>query len=160
MLQIESVSSRIGIDHSQSSSHDPSSTSGVDGVTGGSGSSVVVECTRIPHQRFSFDRYEQELTFTPKLNATSLKLAHERRTQVKSGMVQRAPAPTRVTRLPDSNLHHASSMSPIPKLPGSEFTFKPQMSTASAKIAEGLGTTFMARQELHLQKQRQKVRRL
>ncbi|XP_030833360.1 tubulin monoglycylase TTLL3 isoform X3 [Strongylocentrotus purpuratus] len=160
MLQIESVSSRIGIDHSQSSSssHDPSSTSssGVDGGVG-SGSSVVVECTRIPHQRFSFDRYEQELTFTPKLNATSLKLAHERRTQVKSGMVQRAPAPTRVTRLPDSNLHHASSMSPIPKLPGSEFTFKPQMSTASAKIAEGLGTTFMARQELHLQKQRQKL---
>ena len=31
------------------------------------------------------------------------------------------------------------------------------MSTASAKIAQGLGTTFMARQELHLQKQRQKV---
>ncbi|XP_063952981.1 tubulin tyrosine ligase 3-like isoform X2 [Lytechinus pictus] len=153
MLQIESVSSRI--DHSQSStsSHDPGSRSGVDG----NGSSVVVGGTRIPHQRFSFDKYEQELTFTPKLNATSLKLAHERRGQLKSGSFQRAQASTRVTRIPDNNIHHASSMSPIPKLPGSEFTFKPQMSTASAKIAEGLGTTFMARQEQHLQKQRQKL---
>ena len=74
--------------------------------------------------------FESELTFSPKLNDTSLKLVQDRRDQ---GFLQ--PKSPRETR------RH------------SEFTFRPRMSTASLKIAEGLGTTFMARQEMHLEKQ-------
>lgn len=37
------------------------------------------------------------------------------------------------------------------------FTFKPKVSTASAKIVENLGTDFMARQQQHLERQRRNV---
>lgn len=37
------------------------------------------------------------------------------------------------------------------------FTFKPKVSTASAKIVENLGTDFMARQQQHLEKQKKLV---
>ena len=38
------------------------------------------------------------------------------------------------------------------------FTFKPKVSMASAKIVENLGTDFMARQQLHLERQKRLVR--
>ncbi|XP_072026356.1 LOW QUALITY PROTEIN: tubulin tyrosine ligase 3-like [Amphiura filiformis] len=81
-------------------------------------------------QQFEFD---SELTFSPKLNDTSLKLVQDRRDQ---NLSQQRPSSRSETRQ------------------SSEFTFRPQMSTASLKIAEGLGTTFMARQEMHLEKQK------
>lgn len=37
------------------------------------------------------------------------------------------------------------------------FTFKPKVSSASAKIVENLGTDFMARQQQHLEKQKKLV---
>lgn len=37
------------------------------------------------------------------------------------------------------------------------FTFKPKVSSASAKIAESLGTDFMSRQQMHLEKQKRLV---
>lgn len=84
-------------------------------------------------QRFEFD---SELTFSPKLNDTSIKLAQDRRD---SGGFLSERARDRET----------------PR--NSEFTFRPQMSTTSAKIAEGLGTTFMSRQAMHLEKQKKLV---
>ncbi|XP_033644540.1 tubulin monoglycylase TTLL3-like [Asterias rubens] len=87
----------------------------------------------IPH-RFSI---ETDLAYAPKLNTTSLSLAQGR--QSRSGLLQRA----RATRLAAVQQHNQD-----------ECTFKPQMSSASLKIAETLGTTFMARQEQHLEKQR------
>ncbi|XP_072181816.1 uncharacterized protein [Diadema setosum] len=145
MLQFEPVSTRI--DQPGASRHDPSPTPGVSSSVSGSG---------IPNHRFpSFNKFEQELTFTPKLNATSLKLAHERRTQLKSGIVHRGHARVVLSSTTATSPHHHAAAEDK-SLPG-DFTFKPQMSTASLKIAENLGTTFMARQELHLQKQRQKL---
>jgi hypothetical protein len=37
------------------------------------------------------------------------------------------------------------------------FTFHPKVSSASAKIAENLGTDFMERQQMHLEKQKRLV---
>jgi hypothetical protein len=37
------------------------------------------------------------------------------------------------------------------------FTFKPKVSSASAKIVENLGTDFMARQQQHIERQRRNV---
>ena len=37
------------------------------------------------------------------------------------------------------------------------FTFRPKVSSASAKIAESLGTDFMARQQMHIEKQKRLV---
>ncbi|XP_038067441.1 tubulin monoglycylase TTLL3-like isoform X1 [Patiria miniata] len=92
----------------------------------------------IPH-RFSI---ESDLTYAPKLNTTSLRLAQGSGRQSRSGLLQRA----RATRLAAVQQHCQD-----------EFTFKPQMSSASLKIAETLGTTFMVRQEQHLEKQRKKL---
>ena len=44
-----------------------------------------------------------------------------------------------------------------PSLDDNVFTFKPKVSTASAKIVENLGTDFMARQQQHLEKQKKLV---
>ena len=114
MLQFEPVSS--GLDHSRASRHDLRSPPGP-GVADGIGNDGI------PHQvqRFGLvDKFEQELTFTPKLNATSLRLAHERRTQLKSGITHR-PRAAKLASTP----HHVGNMSSIPKLP-EEFTFKPR----------------------------------
>ena len=86
-------------------------------------------------QRFEFDT---ELTFSPRLNDTSLKLVQDRRGQ---DLFHQRPGPKSRSETRQN----------------SEFTFRPQMSTASLKIAEGLGTTFMARQEMHLEKQKKLV---
>ncbi|XP_022081053.1 tubulin monoglycylase TTLL3-like isoform X2 [Acanthaster planci] len=101
------------------------------------GVSSSVNDLAIPNHRFSI---ESDLTYAPKLNTTSLRLAQSR--QSRSGLLQRA----RATRLAAVQQHCQD-----------EFTFKPQMSSASLKIAEALGTTFMIRQEQHLEKQRKKL---
>ena len=87
-------------------------------------------------QRFDVD---SELTFSPKLNNTSIKLVQDRRNQ---GCGPRTKSPRR---------HSGSESESL------DFTFRPHMSTASLKIAQGLGTTFMARQEMHIEKQKKLV---
>ncbi|XP_070558365.1 tubulin monoglycylase TTLL3-like isoform X3 [Ptychodera flava] len=86
------------------------------------------------HNRLSF---ESELTFAPKLNATSMKMVKERGNEFRAGVYPNVNARLRLQEEQETL-----------------FTFKPQVSETSAKICEGLGTTFMARQELHLEKQK------
>ncbi|KAJ8046689.1 Tubulin monoglycylase TTLL3 [Holothuria leucospilota] len=83
------------------------------------------------------DEYETELTFAPKLNSTSLRLVEERRNNGREGFYTKTSTEGRIK---------ASSKD--------DFTFRPQMSETSLKIAQGLGTTFMARQAMHLEKQK------
>ena len=82
------------------------------------------------HQRMNF---ECELTFAPKLNALSIKLAKERGERVRVGPEKRVASST------------------------DEFTFKPKVSSNSVKIMQQLKTTFMDRQQLHVEKQKRYV---
>lgn len=77
--------------------------------------------------------FECELTFAPKLNALSIKLAKERGEKVRSGA--------------DKKTSYSSD----------EFTFKPKVSSNSVKIVQQLKTTFMDRQQLHVEKQKRYV---
>ncbi|XP_071815936.1 tubulin monoglycylase TTLL3-like isoform X3 [Apostichopus japonicus] len=99
-------------------------------TTSGSVDSMV----NTPHGQ----EYESELTFAPKLNATSLRLAQERRSSNGREGFYTKTTPGERLKL---GVHD-------------DFTFRPQMSETSLKIAQGLNTTFMARQAMHLEKQR------
>lgn len=77
--------------------------------------------------------FECELTFAPKLNALSIKLAKERGEKLRSGTEKRI----------------ANS--------SAEFTFKPKVSSNSVKIVQQLKTTFMDRQQMHVEKQKRYV---
>lgn len=77
--------------------------------------------------------FECELTFAPKLNALSIKLAKERGEKLRSGTEKR--------------IANASE----------EFTFKPKVSSNSVKIVQQLKTTFMDRQQMHVEKQKRYV---
>lgn len=128
-------------------------------------------------------RFAEELTFRPKLNETSLKLA------------SRLPRSTRpvVTRLSESRKNKEACSKPdhtfSPKLNAlslklaheragrqeevearaaelaaarlnefySEYTFRPKVSERSMKIAENLGVGFLTRQEMYLQKRQKMV---
>lgn len=83
-------------------------------------------------QRLNF---ECELTFAPKLNALSIKLAKERGEKVRSSS--------------DKKTYYAAD----------EFTFKPKVSSNSVKIVQQLKTTFMDRQQMHVEKQKRYVSR-
>ena len=85
---------------------------------------------------------EPELTFSPKLNHTSLKIAREKGPQLRANIMHRAAAVT--ARLVEENT----------------FTFKPKVSSHSVKIAESLGSDFMSRQQQHLEKQKRYVSHL
>ena len=85
--------------------------------------------TKTP-QRVNF---ECELTFAPKLNALSIKLAKERGEKVRAGTEKR--------------IANASD----------EFTFKPKVSSNSVKIVQQLKTTFMDRQQMHVERQKRYV---
>lgn len=74
--------------------------------------------------------FECELTFAPKLNALSIKLAKERGEKVRVGTEKRVA------------------------LRNDEFTFKPKVSSNSVKIMQQLKTTFMDRQQMHVEKQK------
>jgi len=80
--------------------------------------------------------FECELTFAPKLNALSIKLAKERGEKVRAGTEKR--------------IANASD----------EFTFKPKVSSNSVKIVQQLKTTFMDRQQMHVEKQKRYVSRI
>ena len=77
--------------------------------------------------------FECELTFAPKLNALSIKLAKER------GEKGRTGADKKIT------------------FSNEEFTFKPKVSLNSVKIMQQLKTTFMDRQQMHVEKQKRYV---
>ncbi|PFX29352.1 tubulin monoglycylase TTLL3-like [Stylophora pistillata] len=81
-------------------------------------------------QRLNF---ECELTFAPKLNALSIKLAKERGVKVRSSS--------------DRKTYYAAD----------EFTFKPKVSSNSVKIVQQLKTTFMDRQQMHVEKQKRYI---
>lgn len=88
-------------------------------------------------QKLSF---EDELTFVPKLNALSLKIAQSRTLvarRIKNGHENRAAA--------------------LEEEMTQNFTFKPSISEKSSKIADRLKTDFWTRQKLHTEKQRKKV---
>ena len=95
---------------------------------------LLISPSKTP-QRISF---ESELTFQPKLNAMSLKLAKERGPErLRSVMERRAAALYAETE--------------------SNFTFKPKVSSKSVRIVQNLKSTFMDRQNKHVEKQKQFV---
>lgn len=77
--------------------------------------------------------FECELTFAPKLNALSIKLAKERGEKARTGTEKRI------------------------SISSDEFTFKPKVSSNSVKIVQQLKTTFMDRQQMHVEKQKRYV---
>jgi len=85
-------------------------------------------------QKLSF---EDELTFIPKLNALSLKIAQSRTSVAKRIKVS---CENRVAALEEEMAQN--------------FTFKPCISENSVKIADRLKTDFWTRQKLHKEKQR------
>ena len=88
-------------------------------------------------QKLSF---EDELTFIPKLNALSLKIAQSRTSVAKRIKVS---CENRVAALEEEMAQN--------------FTFKPCISENSVKIADRLKTDFWTRQKLHTEKQRKMV---
>ena len=81
--------------------------------------------------------FESELTFAPKLNAMSIKLAKERGEKVKSVIERKKVA-----------LYAEAE---------SNFTFHPNLSSNSVRIMQNLKTTFLDRQQLHVEKQKRYV---
>ena len=82
--------------------------------------------------------FESELTFAPKLNALSIKLAKERGEKMRNATLSRRPS---YQNTEDEAI----------------FTFKPRVSSNSAKIVQNLKTTFLDRQLLHMEKQKRKA---
>lgn len=80
------------------------------------------------------DYFEKDFTFSPKLNEQSIKLAKERT--------------ARLITSDDDNIKEFSKNSELQKL----YTFKPTVSPASVRIVQNLGTTFLARQQLHIER--------
>ena len=85
-------------------------------------------------QQFSF---EDQLTFSPKLNPLSLKLAEGKRTSV-------------AERFTTNKYERYDSQDSV-------FTFKPVISSSSCKIIAKLKTDFWQRQKMHVERQRQAV---
>ena len=83
---------------------------------------------------------EDELTFSPKLNEASMRIARERGQQIKVNVANKAAAVA--AKLAEEHT----------------FTFHPKVSTHSVKIAESLGSDFMSRQRQHLERQKRHVR--
>ena len=89
------------------------------------------EVTR-PARRSLKEYFEKDLTFTPKLNEQSIKLAEERMTRM----------------IHEQSERDSGRNTECQKI----YTFKPQVSPASLKIVQNLGTTFLARQQLHIER--------
>lgn len=78
--------------------------------------------------------FERDFTFSPKLNEQSIKLAKERT--------------ARLITNDDSASKDFNRNSKLQKL----YTFKPAVSQASIRIVQNLGTTFLTRQQLHIER--------
>lgn len=87
-----------------------------------------------PQSKFSF---ESELTFAPKLNATSIKLAKERNERTRTLLERKKEALYAETE--------------------SKFTFHPNLSSNSVRIMQNLKTTFLDRQQMHVERQKRYV---
>lgn len=98
------------------------------------GQTIVTSFHNETRLRYSFD---SELTFTPKLNETSLKLARHRGQKWKESYDSRLAA-----QLAEQE---------------SAFTFKPRVSIRSERIAQRLTSTFMSRQLRHMERRQQLV---
>ncbi len=88
-------------------------------------------------QKLSF---EDELTFIPKLNSLSLRIAQSR-----SSVARRI------------KLGYESRVAALEEEMAQNFTFKPSISENSSKIADRLKTDFWTRQRLHTERQRKMV---
>ncbi|XP_052214248.1 tubulin glycylase 3B-like isoform X4 [Dreissena polymorpha] len=122
--------------------------------------------------------------FIPRISSTSRKLAAKRLEQTSLGglphfmreikcksTVPLAPIPLNEnnkaeTTASDTRAENSIrkvlqpiTMTAKPLLDDSVFTFKPRVSSASAKIVENLGTDFMERQQQHLDKQKKMIER-
>jgi tubulin monoglycylase TTLL3/8 len=97
-----------------------------------SGQTTVTTIGKDARIKYSFD---SELTFTPKLNETSLKLAKERGRRWKESYASRQAA----------QIAEQESV----------FTFKPRVSLRSERIAQRLNSTFHSRQQRHLERRQQ-----
>ena len=84
--------------------------------------------------------FEKEFTFAPRLNLTSVRMAKERTGRAREAIDRRANALVAEVQM--------------------KFTFKPKVSSRSEKIAQGLKTSFLERQLIHVEKQRKMVRYL
>ncbi len=83
--------------------------------------------------------FEQEFTFAPRLNLASVRMAKERTAgRAREFTERRANALVAEVQM--------------------KFTFKPKVSTRSEKIAQGLKTSFLERQLIHVEKQKKMVR--
>ena len=94
------------------------------------------DTTSRPHctaRRNLNEYFDKDFTFSPKLNEQSIKLAKERT--------------ARLITADDSNKEFSRN-SELQKV----YTFKPTVSPASVKIVQNLGTTFLARQQLHIER--------
>ena len=83
---------------------------------------------------------DENMTFSPKLNTLSIKLARERSERLEE--VQIKAAELTAAKLAEFY---------------SEYTFKPKVSEKSLKIAENLGIGFLTRQQIHQQKRKKMV---
>lgn len=104
-------------------------------------------CERAAERRTDYEQgqpqklsFEDELTFVPKLNALSLKIAQSRTSVAKRIKVS---CESRVAALEEEMAQN--------------FTFRPCISENSLRIADRLKTDFWSRQKLHTEKQRKIV---
>ena len=127
-------------------------------------------------------RFTEELTFRPKLNQTSVKLAARQSRSTRPVVTRLSESrKSKEPRLPDHTFSpklNALSLKLAHERAGrqeevearsaelaaarmsefySEYTFRPKMSERSMKIAEGLGVGFLTRQENHLQRRQKMV---
>ena len=79
--------------------------------------------------------FDKDFTFSPKLNEQSIKLAKERTARL-------------ITNDDDNSNKEFSRSNELQKL----YTFKPAVSPASIRIVQSLGTTFLTRQQLHIER--------
>ncbi|XP_028398435.1 tubulin glycylase 3C-like [Dendronephthya gigantea] len=78
--------------------------------------------------------FEQEFTFTPRLNVASVRMAKGRTGRARESIERRANALVAEVQM--------------------NFTFKPKVSSRSEKIAQSLKTSFLERQLIHVEKQK------
>lgn len=89
-----------------------------------------------PFRRQSLN-FGDEFTFSPRLNITSVRMAKERTGRAHEAVERRKAAVVAEAEM--------------------NFTFKPKVSSKSEKIVQGLKTSFLERQLIHVAKQRKMV---
>ena len=89
------------------------------------------------HYRRQSVNFEQEFTFSPRLNVASVRMAKERTGRARASIERRANALVAEVQM--------------------NFTFKPKVSNRSEKIAQSLKTSFLERQHIHVEKQKKMV---